>query len=186
VPLQRSQGKAAACKSPISASPCPANGLRFPKAAAQAIAEAVRSPSMPTSAYKRRSNPLRCRVDQPVGAAGVGPGRSDGLGASAAAWSWPGQLVAAPPNVSRPKALADPRPRSPHLWPGAEGAGARTVKLLAWALIWACPRAPRCRRSVIISPTGPLTGQPPAGVIGKGVTSIRRLQPHRRWLPDSR
>jgi len=77
-------------------------------------------------------------------------------GRSAAAWSWPASLVAGAPMVVTPQA-----------WPtrAAEIAGTYLFGLkvleradceaLAWALYWACPRAPRCAEVHTISPTRP-------------------------------
>jgi len=106
-----------------------------------------------------------------------------------AAWSWPRQLVAAPPNVVTPQAFGRP--------PRLEIAGtmawslkvldAPTVKALRLALIWACPRGSRAGREVHPS-TLPARWTGPDRrlvLIGKGVTFDSggyNLQD--RWLPD--
>jgi len=135
------QRAAAACKASDPASPCPAADSI--QGRGQAIAEAGALTLYADQRFKSEVEPLRCRLDQPVGAAESGPA-VDGLGAICAGGrvELPAQLVAGAPNVgSRPRPWPTRRPDRRHLWPGAErcwsaadcGSSSRHGAYLAWS-----------------------------------------------------
>jgi len=142
-------------KAPISAIALPSDGTRIPRPRPRAILRrrAVRlHPLCRRSASKKRKVrtaqvPARSAFG---GLAGVAQAVSDGLGATAAAWSWPASWWRRRPTCGHAQAWPDTRPRSPGTMPGAEGLdGAPTVKALGMgAVIWgAVPGLRVCRRS---------------------------------------